>query len=68
MSSSNIEKIKALGVQLSFKEEKDIRMKRDCVNCLEKIYNMLCKPRVDKNALKDEVMYLMSKLDHKENS
>jgi len=68
MSSSNIEKIKSLGQQISSKEEKDRVMKKECVSCLEKIYNMLCKTKVDKNAIKDEVVHLMSKLDYKENS
>jgi hypothetical protein len=68
MSSSNIEKIKILGQQISSKEERDRMLKKECVSCLEKIYNMLCKSKVDKIAIKNEVVHLMSKLDYKENS
>jgi len=68
MSSSNIEKIKTLGAQISSKEERDRVLKKECVCLLEKIYSMLCKSSVDKTAIKDEVVHLMSKLDYKENS
>ena len=60
--SSNLEKIKQLGAEISSREEKDSTMKYECLSCLEKIKVMLCKPRTNKQALKEEIENLISKL------
>jgi hypothetical protein len=68
MSSNNIEKIKALGAQISSKEEKDRLLKKEYINRLKKIYSMLCKTKIDKPGIKEEIIHLISKLEYKENS
>lgn len=60
--SSNLEKIKQLTAEISIKEERESSTKKECLSCLEKIKDMLCKPRVSKEQLKEEVENLISKL------
>ena len=60
--SSNLEKIKQLGAEISSREEKDAFMKKECLSCLIKIKNMLCGPKTSKRELKKEIDDLISKL------
>lgn len=58
--SENIEKIKKLSDKIS-SEEITVE-KKEIVNCLEKIFNLLDSPRTNKKAVQEEVRSLIAKI------
>ena len=60
--SENIEKLKMLSDQIVTKELSEIE-ERKCLICsLEKIYEMLEKPRINKIEIRDQIKSLIEKI------
>lgn len=58
--SENIDKLKKLSEKIS-SEEINVE-KKEIVTCLEKIFNLLNSPKLNKNEVKEEVRSLIAKI------
>jgi hypothetical protein len=62
MDNSNIEKIKMLAAEISRKEQAECDFKKEAVYCLAKIKELLCRTKVNKKVVLEEVESLITKL------
>lgn len=62
MENKNIEKLKSLAKEIEVRERKEVEEKQETVSCLKKIQDMLCKSRVKKQVVLEELESLIAKL------
>jgi hypothetical protein len=60
--NSNIEKLKMLAAEISRKEQAECDFKNETVSCLSKIKDLLCRTKVNKKVVLEEVENLIAKL------
>lgn len=60
--SENLEKLKKLSEEISTGEKEETAEKKEIHGCLEKICNLLDKPKINRQIIREEIRSLMLKL------